>query len=217
MQVLVLGLCRTGTQSLADALQILGIGPIYHMREVGKSGHAPAWTTAFEVKYEAKAGQLDARVFDELLGNFAGVSDIPTAMFAEELMKAYPDAKIILTTRDAEKWIESMQSSIVHAHKANLEKAKFTERSPMLKMAEKYHMHGWDNDIEKNGRQAFGKHNEGVLGVAKQLDRDVLVYEVKQGWAPLCRFLGVQEPVGTDFPRSDDWANYKKRVAEEAK
>ena len=146
-----------------------------------------------------------------------GVSDIPTAMLAEELMKAYPDAKVILTTRDTEKWIESMQSSIDHAHKASLEKAKCSEQSPMLKMAVKYHTRGWDNDVEKNGRQAFEKHNEGVLRVAKQLDRDVLVYEVKQGWAPLCQFLGVQEPVDADFPRSDDWANYKKKVAEGAK
>lgn len=138
-------------------------------------------------------------------------------MFAEELMKAYPDAKVILTTREPEKWIESMTNSIVHAHKAKLEKAKDFEQDSMLKMAVKYHTHGWDNDIQKKGMQAFEKHNEDVLRVAKELHRNILVYEVKQGWAPLCKFLDVELPTGVDFPRSDDWANYKKRVAEEFK
>jgi hypothetical protein len=112
-------------------------------------------------------------------------------------MDAYPDAKIILTTRDEEKWFESMKATIWHA-----------KTSPFGETLSKYL---WGEDTEANGKASFRRHNKAVLGAAKERGREVLVYEVKEGWGPLCGFLGIEQPKG-DFPRSDEWAQYKKET-----
>jgi len=56
---------------------------------------------------------------------------------------------------------------------------------------------------------AFVAHNEAVKAAipADQL----LVYQVKEGWAPLCRFLNLPEPAEA-FPRTNDRAEFWDRV-----
>ena len=116
-------------------------------------------------------------------------------------MDAYPDAKIILTTRDEDKWFESMKATIWHS----------THPSPVGSLIRR---HVWGDDPDRFGIERFRAHNEKVWALAKERGRDVLEYEVKQGYGPLCEFLGKAVPEG-DFPRADDWAAYKKKVMEE--
>ena len=42
-----------------------------------------------------------------------GAESAPAAAFPEDLIKAYPDAKVILIERDEEAWFESFASSVV--------------------------------------------------------------------------------------------------------
>lgn len=56
--------------ALADALSELGVSPIYHMREVGKSGHAQLWTQALEAKYEGKGASWERQDFEQMLAGF---------------------------------------------------------------------------------------------------------------------------------------------------
>lgn len=120
-------------------------------------------------------------------------------------MDAYPDASIILTTREEDRWFESMRSTLwQYKHER--------EKSPVGYFTGKY---VWgEEEPEKNGKRVFREHNELVMKVAKERGRDVLVYEVKQGWEPLCRFLEKDVPVGVDFPRKNDWAQWKKTPVE---
>lgn len=63
-------------------------------------------------------GELFARAYnnpkhskqdwEDLYKGFNAAVDWPTCSFYKELMKAYPDAKVILTTRSAESWYRSM-------------------------------------------------------------------------------------------------------------
>lgn len=206
MEVLCLGMCRTGTQSLAEALTILGYSPIYHMREVRKNDHEKYWIAALEAKFEGRGKQFGRTDFDEFLQNWAGVTDIPAAIFYEELMVAYPEAKVILTVRDENKWFESMKSTIW----------TIPPTKPLGALTDK---HIWGSNPDVHGIQAFKKHNENVLQAAKKMGREVLVYEVKEGWASLCKFLGKEIPYEESideegkikekfFPRSDDWATF---------
>ncbi|KAH8808688.1 hypothetical protein F5884DRAFT_674934 [Xylogone sp. PMI_703] len=197
MEIIALGMCRTGTQSLADGLGVLGYGPIYHMREVHKNGHGKYWMKALEAHFERNSEPFGRKEFDEFLGNFAGVSDLPAAILVEELMDAYPDAKIILTTRDEDKWFESMKSTIWHAESV----------SPLGQRMKKWL---WGEHPQETGKAVFRQHNLKVITAAKERGRPILEYEVKQGWEPLCKFLGKEIPVGVEFPRNDDWASYKK-------
>ena len=56
---------------MADALPLLGYGPIYHMREVYKNGHGPNWIAAMDAKYAKKGSSFGRKEFDEVLGDFS--------------------------------------------------------------------------------------------------------------------------------------------------
>jgi hypothetical protein len=130
------------------------------------------------------------------------VSDIPAAIFAEELVSAFPNAKVILTIRDKDKWVESMMATIWHAWSAPNANA-----TPMRELSDKYHQHLWASDFPKYGRMRFREHNALVQRITPK--ERLLVYEVKEGWEPLCAFLEKDIPA-TPFPRNDDWVAYKK-------
>jgi hypothetical protein len=80
----------------------------------------------------------------------------------------------------------------------------------MNQLSRKYHAHCWGNDFPKNGRTFFREHNALVREASK--GRKFLELQAKDGWAPLCEFLGLSVPEGVPFPRSDDWVEYKKMV-----
>lgn len=83
----------------------------------------------------------------------------------------------------------------------------------MAPLAIKYHSLCWDNDFPTNGRDYFRKHNDRVRSLGK--GRRFLEWDAKDGWAPLCEFLGTPVP-DCPFPRADDWVSYKKLVKSSA-
>ena len=133
------------------------------------------------------------------------LADIPAVIFAEELLSAYPDAKVILTVRDEERWKKSMEETIWRAWVERKPETATTRR----KMAEAYHKYLWNNDFPKHGVEYFQKHNE--LVKQKTAPERLLVYEVKEGWGPLCKFLGKETPT-VEFPRKDQWVEFKKEL-----
>ncbi|KAF5568814.1 hypothetical protein FPHYL_2621 [Fusarium phyllophilum] len=193
MQILVLGLPRTGTQSLADALEILGISPIYHMREVGKNNHADLWTALLYEKFSTDGFSQPPGDLLKILSNYKGVSDYPAAIFVDELLAAYPEAAVILTVRSEDSWAKSMKDTIVHY----LDNRVIDETTPMAVMSRTYSKFCWDNDFEKNGLDLFRRHNEQVRLVTKE--RKFLEYTV-----PV--------PENIPYPRKDDWLEYKKQI-----
>ncbi|KAI1777897.1 hypothetical protein F4818DRAFT_439216 [Hypoxylon cercidicola] len=216
MKVLVLGMPRTGTQSLADALERLGIGPVYHMREVGKNGHQALWIEALDAKFEGRGEPFTREKFDQILGNYEALSDYPAAIFPAELMAAYPEASVILSVRDSEDaWLASMEATLWHAH--THQPHPNPHPSPMAPLAARYHRHCWGDDLPARGRAAYRAHNALVRSLATDQGRRFLEYRPGDGWAPLYTFLGLGEGdvPAEPFPRSDDWAEYKKMVEAE--
>ena len=92
------GLGRTGTASLKVALEELGIGRCYHMSEILQN---PACTQDW---IDAANGNAD---WDKIFSGYTATVDNPGCGFWRELADYYPNAKVILTIRDAEKWYES--------------------------------------------------------------------------------------------------------------
>lgn len=98
------GFGRTGTSSLAMALEELGFRPCYHMREVMKHPeHLPHWEAA------SRGEAVDWQTF---FTDYQAAVDWPTSSFYAELMQAYPEAKIVLTVRDPEQWYDSTINTI---------------------------------------------------------------------------------------------------------
>ncbi|TVY52115.1 hypothetical protein LCER1_G007231, partial [Lachnellula cervina] len=167
MEILVLGLPRTGTQSpsisqtaLADALNILGYPKTYHMREVGKNQHQTKWIEALEAKFEGKGTPFGREEFDGFLSGYNALADYPAAIFAHELITAYPHAKIILSTRDEDSWYASMLATLWH-HWSTKPPA-----SPMRPLADKYQTLIWGADFPARGRAQFRAHNALVRSCA---------------------------------------------------
>lgn len=139
-------------------------------------------------------------------------------MFPDELIMAYPKAKVILTTRHPDSWYSSMMSTIWHWWSTQQVGSKLGSGpliNPMLSVADKFNGHLWQSDFPANGLKCFREHNEHVRDRMKERRDDFLEYEVSQGWGPLCDFLQKEVP-DQAFPRSDDWVEYKKTVAREA-
>jgi hypothetical protein len=104
LEVIGAGFGRTGTKSLKAALEELGFDPCYHMSELfGHPEHVELWEAA------ARGKSVD---WNELLGGYRATTDWPACSFYEELMQSYPDAKVILTLRDPNRWYESTYNTV---------------------------------------------------------------------------------------------------------
>lgn len=204
MKVIGAGFGRTGTMSLKLALEILGVGPCYHMAEVFKNpGHADLWAAAAD-------GDVN---WEKLLAGYNSTVDWPSTSFWRELADYYPDAKIILTVRSTESWIKSAHDTIFRAMMADP-----PEGNPMMaaqiRMTQKLIVHGtFGGDVADpaNLAKVYEAHNEEVRRTVPA-DR-LLVYESRQGWEPLCKFLGIPVPT-VDYPKVNSTEEFQSRVAQ---
>jgi hypothetical protein len=91
MEVLSLGMGRTGTCSMREALHILGVRHTYHGFDTFDSpGDFLYWEKAADAKFYGKGKPYGREEFDEFLGHCAGTTDLP-ALFAEDMIAAYPE------------------------------------------------------------------------------------------------------------------------------
>ena len=198
--------------SLYTGLQKLGYTP-YHMAvamDAPKSSLG-LWTEALRAKYQGVGKKWGREEFDKLLGNYDCICDVPGCVFVEEFKEAYPEAKIVLTTRDVEAWLRSMDSTAgtllrwkTWPYVAPWDKSL---AGPWWSFANVVmpNAYGTLNDFRSPNTAARKKlldHNE-LVRLAIPKDR-LLEFQVKQGWRPLCEFLGDEIPPG-DFP----WINDK--------
>jgi hypothetical protein len=203
ISVIGAGVGRTGTYSLKLAINQLGLGPCHHMEEVlhHMPAQVPLWADALN-------GRPD---WHAIYSGYASAVDWPTARFFRELHKASPKAKFILTHRSPESWADSFGSTI-YKLMADVGKAPPEMREWIGMASGIVEKSGFPPGLDRDGLiSAFNAHNDAVKD-AIPADR-LLVYEVKEGWEPLCKFLG--KPVPSDpFPRTNDRAEFWDRVAE---
>src|SRR5918999_717152 len=104
MKVIGAGFGRTGTASLKAALETLGFGPCYHMIEVFRHPeHADFWEAAW---------RGEPADWNSILGDYEATVDWPACTFHEKLLERHPDAKVLLSVRDPERWYESTRSTV---------------------------------------------------------------------------------------------------------
>jgi Sulfotransferase domain len=214
LEVIGAGFGRTGTMSLKVALEELGFGPCYHMSEVfAHPEHVELWRAAVQGK------PLD---WERIFGGYRSTVDWPGCTFYRELMENYPDAKVILTVRDPQRWYESAYNTIyritrtaslpIFFYVASLlmPRAKGMKRARRM-IDELIWEREFDGRFEDRGYaiETFERHNEEVE--QRVPAEKLLVYEVKEGWAPLCEFLGVEVP-DEPFPHLNDAEVFRERI-----
>ncbi len=130
--------------------------------------------------------------------------DWPGAAFYKELSERYPEAGVILTLRDPERWYESARNTIFSLQDVT------SSRAPQ--MARELASQKGFRDVEDRERtiEAFNRWNEEVKESVPA--SRLLVYEVKEGWEPLCGFLGVEAPKDRPFPHLNDSDSFRKMV-----
>lgn len=138
------------------------------------------------------------------------VTDLPPAFWYEELLQAFPDARVILTVRDSDEvWMQSLVNNrrqlqgqirfFMLASLATLLSAKVRKVRNLVRM-EVVAAYGAANAIASLYKKKYKEHNERVQAVIPK--EKLLVFNVKQGWDPLCEFLGVDVP-SQEFPRAN--------------
>ncbi len=199
VKVIGAGFGRTGTTSLKAALEYLGFGPCYHMFDViAEPKRIDGWSRAVDG---------DPVDWDAVFDGYQATVDWPGCTFWRELVSTYPDAKVILTVRDAQRWYESTYNSIYQLSGRDGSAAETGEDGDLAKMVPTLRKLIWDGtfggrfDDAEHAQDVFRHHNDAVRAGVD--DDRLLVYEVSQGWQPLCEFLGVDVP-DVDFPRMND-------------
>jgi hypothetical protein len=215
VKVIGAGFGRTGTMSLKVALEALGFSPCYHMTEVfAHPEHAAFWISAW---------RGEPADWDGVLGGYEAAVDWPACTFYEELMERHPDAKVILSVRDPERWYESVRNTIyelsvvIPRHPIYRIGYKlvsfFVFRGPGNRnLADAIIWQGTFDDRFEDKHHAIEVFERHDAEVQRRVPKDrLLVYDVKAGWGPLCEFLGVEEPE-EPFPRTNDAAEMRRRL-----
>lgn len=187
------------------ALQDLGLGPCYHMEEVLQDMdlHLPHWMDVLDGKPD----------WDATYVGFGAAVDWPTAAYWSELVEKYPEARVILSTRDPERWYNSISQTIL-AVLTSPENWP-PEQKSWLEMVHRVVIgRSLGGKTDKDSVIAAFKDHEAAVKQAVPADR-LLVFEAREGWEPLCRFLGRPVP-DTPYPRSNSREEFFALLAGEA-
>jgi hypothetical protein len=164
-----IGLPRTGTKSLAQALKVLGYENVRHNPQ-----------------------------FEELATIRAG-SDHGVTIFYKYLDGRYPGSKFVLTTRDLDEWLASMQWVLDYVQ---LDKITGPIREVTI-MARMMLLETLEFDREK-AIAAYHRHHADVKRYFADRPDDLLELRISEGegWEKLCPFLGVEIPAA-EFPSAN--------------
>lgn len=198
LRIIGAGLPRTGTNSLKVALEQLLDGPCYHMHELfDRPNDALQWERA------AKGNPLE---WAEFLKEFKAAVDWPPSLFWQELAMAFPDAPILLSTRqEPDIWWASVSKTIVPA-------TLQAEDTPWRSMAESLFNKFIGSGDFQNGEimmAAYEAHNDKVRATVPA--GRLIEWQPEDGWAPICKALGMAVPK-EPFPHVNTRAEFTERI-----
>ncbi len=205
LNVVGAGFARTGTLSMQKALDDLGVGPTYHMNDVFRNRpHLQQW-----LDY----GETGTADWDNLFADFHAAVDFPAACAWKELYETYPDAKVVLTVRDPEAWWDSVNDVLIPTRTmfpAWLKRAvPFTQG--WLDMTDRLIWSGIFGGRFHDRAHAIDVFERHIETVKAHCDPErLLVFNIAEGWGPLCAFLDVPVP-DEPFPHLNDSKSLQRR------
>ena len=213
MKLIGAGMPRTGTLTQKVALEMLGIGPCYHMVDVlADLDQAKLWQRALD-------GEAP---WEQIFDGFNSTVDWPGGYFYRELIDVYPDAKVLLSAREPHAWERSMRETVwAVRHGESLVR--------LLSSAQAHVNPQWRGFLEMIDRLVWEGEGTFASGHAepqqlidtmirhnREVEENVppvrlLVWSVEEGWEPLCKFLEVPVPQ-QPFPHVNDRTEFLNRV-----
>ena len=210
LKVIGFGFPRTGTMSLKHALEMLGLGPCYHMIEVfHRPADAAFWLDAWQK--QATGASLNSIDWGSVFREFQSTTDCPASGFWKPLLNEYPDANYILTERDPEAWYTSFHNTVFQAM-IQPEKSADKHRDVQV-MAKTLILDGLFEGRFAEKKFAIEKLQDYSRQIRMAVPSDrLLVMDISEGWKPLCQFLGLQIPT-EKFPCSNTQQDFQNRLA----
>jgi len=195
IRVIGAGFGRTGTDSMREALNLLGLGPCHHMFEV--NAHAE------QKRLWRALVQGAAPDWDRLLEGYGSCVDWPSAYYWRELMAFYPQAKVVLTYRTAESWWKSFEQTLIPGMRMSTE-----PESLGLALVRDRVFGGRPEDRA----HAIACYEENVKTVKATVPPGrLLVHNLGDGWEPLCAHLGVPVP-SQPYPSRNSAGEFKSAL-----
>ena len=206
LKIIGAGFGRTGTNSLKLALETLESTPCHHMLEVFPRENHINW---FHDK--AHGNNID---WDAVYENFGSAVDWPTSAYYQELAEYYPDSKVILSVRDPEKWYDSTKDTIYFVSTAIPKWILLlsSKKRMVYEMIQKTIWQGVFNgkfEDRDHAINVFKKHIKDVQSIIPE--ERLLIHEAKDGWEPLCEFLGKPVP-NQPYPRVNEAKSFEKQI-----
>ena len=202
LKVVGAGFGRTGTLSLKFALEKIGFAKCYHMMEVHQQpAHRKLWQDAHQGK------PID---WDALFEGYQASVDWPSCNLWREQLIQYPDAKVILSLRDPEKWYASVMATIYKGSNAGRNSEDESAREASRWVFEIIWQRVFEDRMEDKDYviDIFNAHNQRVI---EEVPKDqLLVFEAAEGWEPLCQFLDVPIP-DEPYPRVNSTEEFAER------
>jgi hypothetical protein len=211
MDVIGAGYGRTGTLSMQAALKRLGFDPCHHMSElITNPRQMPLWQEAL-----AKDTLDVRRVFE----GYRATVDFPGCVFWREMTEAWPEAKVVLTVRDPHRWYASAKQTIFSRHMPRPQDPDPDAAAFGRFMTEELRPRildvGSDRPLnEMDEHEAVEVFNRHIAEVKATVPAErLLVFQVSEGWGPLCDFLGVPVP-DEEFPHVNESGGFHERAKE---
>ncbi|XP_078361376.1 uncharacterized protein LOC144645701 [Oculina patagonica] len=195
MKIICAGYSKTGTKSIAKALRHLGL-TVFDWEEQSFD-FLDHWVDVFQNGTVPDVKQV--------YQNADAAVDLPGCFFYEEILEAFPDCKVILSEREEDSWVKSWARQLASILATRSEYVAMLSPS-WRKMWYVYNSyaeaaHGSNNPKSTCVfRKRYRIHNHRVKSIVPA-DK-LLVYNVKQGWKPLCDFLGCDVPT-VPFPHEN--------------
>lgn len=206
LEVIGAGFGRTGTNSLKLALEQLGYVKCHHMKEVFKSVR--------QIGYWERASLGERLDWDEVFEGFRASVDWPSAAYWKELAEHYPDAKVILGVRDPEAWYRSVRETIYPIGYAIPGWLQRINR-PMGRLTDANKRLIWRGTFGgrfEDKAHTIGIYRSHIEEVKRTIPADrLLLHDAKDGWGPLCAFLGKPVPA-TPYPRVNEARDIKRAL-----
>lgn len=198
---------------MREAMKELGYVDTYHMMSASIENPPDAllWRDAFAAKYD-NGPAFTKENWDQLLGHCQAICDWPSVAFAKELVEAYPEAKVILTTREINSWHASTMKTVYwRVTDYQIQWLQYFSWGagfyyPMLK---KFFDAFFEGDFEGKGKEIYQRHYDEVRILVPK--SNLLEFSVANGWEPLCKFLGHPIPTSRKFPHVNENVDFISR------
>ena len=204
------------------ALETLGCRPAYHgYTPLYHTDDCAKWIRAFEAKYHKRGPKFTRDDWDDLLGNYQAVTDSPPICFADELIEAYPEAKVVLVERNIERWYTSFEVLIQEMYNPIVGVLRILDPQLLGPIVTMYHYVYRDRkgfcktdskaELQNSTKRLYREHYEHIRRICPK--ERLLEFRLEEGWDPLCEFLGKKKP-GVPFPRLNEGAALAEKFKE---